>query len=97
MLYYFMSWFDSSDFVIHDIDPIWYHRNPIYTIVERFNISVERFNIPMGLNPEFFFRNLREIEHNKDYGSKYSRIYCYCTVYSSSYCFFTYNLCKNGK
>jgi len=52
----------------------------------------------MGLNPEFFFiGNLREIEHNKDYGSKYSRIYCYCTVYSSSYCFFTYNLCKNGK
>jgi len=47
MLYYFMSWFDSSDFVIHDIDPIWYHQNKIYTIVERFIIS-------MGLNPEFF-------------------------------------------
>ena len=46
MLYYFMSWFDSSDFVIRDIDPIWYHRNQINTFVERFIIS-------MGLNPEF--------------------------------------------
>ena len=29
----------------------------------------------MGLNPEFFIGNLREIKHNKDYGSKYSCIY----------------------
>nr|AXF84035.1 photosystem II protein M [Ammopiptanthus mongolicus] len=34
---------------------------------------------------------------HRDYGSQYSRIYCYCTVHSSSYCLFTYNLCKNGK
>ncbi|KAF1856157.1 hypothetical protein Lal_00044967 [Lupinus albus] len=38
-----------------------------------------------------------EIKHREDYGSKYSRIYCYCTVHFSSYCLFTYNLCKNDK
>lgn len=50
----------------------------------------------MGLNPEFFIGNKREIKH-RDYGSKYSRIYCYCPVHSSSYCLFTYNLRKNDK
>lgn len=51
----------------------------------------------MGLNFEFFIGNLREIKYNKDYGSKYFCIYCYCIVYFSFYCFFIYNLCKNGK
>nr|QGW36378.1 photosystem II protein M [Rumex japonicus] len=46
----------------------------------------------MGLNPEL----LRSKNHG-DYGSKYSRIYCYCTLHSSSYCFFTYHICKNGQ
>ena len=85
-------WFDSSDIVIRDIDPIWYHRDPIYT----FEFSDERFFISMGFNPEVFIRNLRERKH-RDYGSKYSRIYSYCTLHFSSYCLFTYNLCKNGK
>nr|AFK38374.1 unknown [Medicago truncatula] len=50
----------------------------------------------MGLNPEVFIRNKRERKH-RDYGSQYSRIYSYCTLHSSSYCLFTYNLRKNGK
>nr|UEE83387.1 photosystem II protein M [Epilobium palustre] len=33
----------------------------------------------------------------RDYGSKYSSIYCYCTFYSSSYCVFTYNIRKNSQ
>lgn len=43
-----MNRFDSSDIVIHDIDPIRYHRDVIYTI----EISDERFIISMGLNPQ---------------------------------------------
>lgn len=48
-----MNQFDSSDIVIRDIDPIWYHRDKIYTIEFR----DERFMISMGLNPEVFIRN----------------------------------------
>lgn len=43
-----MNRFDSSDIVIHDIDPIRYHRDGIYTI----EFTDERFIISMGLNPE---------------------------------------------
>jgi hypothetical protein len=87
-----MNWFDSSDIVIRDIDPILYHRDKIYTT----EFTDERFFISMGLNPEVFIRNKRERKH-RDYGSQYSRIYSYCTLHSSSYCLFTYNLRKNGK
>lgn len=45
-----MNRFDSSDIVIRDIDPIWYHWDVIYTI----EFTNERFIISMGLNPEFF-------------------------------------------
>lgn len=87
-----MNWFDSSDIVIRDINPILYHRDIIYTT----EFTDERFCISMGLNPEVFIRNKRERKH-RDYGSQYSRIYSYCTLHSSSYCLFTYNLRKNGK
>ena len=43
-----MNWFDSSDIVIRDIDPILYHRDKIYTT----EFTDERFFISMGLNPE---------------------------------------------
>nr|UXR12626.1 photosystem II protein M [Liquidambar formosana]WBR74248.1 photosystem II protein M [Liquidambar chinensis]WBR74683.1 photosystem II protein M [Liquidambar acalycina] len=43
-----MNRFDSSDIVIHDIDPIQYHRNVIHPI----EFTGERFIISMGLNPE---------------------------------------------
>jgi len=43
-----MNRFDSSEIVIHDIDPIQYHRDVIYTI----EFTDERFIISMGLNPE---------------------------------------------
>nr|YP_654205.1 photosystem II M protein [Oryza sativa Indica Group]AAS46045.1 photosystem II M protein [Oryza sativa Indica Group] len=36
-------------------------------------------------------------EKKRGYGSQYSRIYCYCIVHSSSYCLFTYYLCKNSQ
>lgn len=84
-----MNRFDSSDIVIHDIDPIRYHRDVMHPI----EFTGERFIISMGLTPEL----LRIKEKLRDYGSKYSRIYCYCTVYSSSYCFFTYNIRKNSQ
>ncbi|KAK7297217.1 hypothetical protein VNO77_48783 [Canavalia gladiata] len=87
-----MNRFDNSDIVIRDIDSICHHRNIFYTI----EFTDERFIISMGLNPELFIGNLRKIKH-RDYGSKYSRIYCYCIVHSSSDCLFTYNLRKNGK
>jgi hypothetical protein len=45
-----MNRFDSSDIVIHDIDPIQYHRDGIHPIEFR----GERFIISMGLNPELF-------------------------------------------
>ena len=44
-----MKRFDSSDIVIHDIDPIQYHEDGIHPIKFR----GERFSISMGLNPEF--------------------------------------------
>ena len=53
-----MNWFDSSDIVIHDIDPIQYHRDGIHPI----EFSGEIFLISMGLNPEF----LRSKEKRKD-------------------------------
>lgn len=43
-----MNWFDSSDIVIHDIDPIQYHQGVIHPI----EFTDERFIISMGLNPE---------------------------------------------
>ena len=43
-----MNRFDNSDIVIHDIDPIRYHRDRIHPIEFR----SERFIISMGLNPE---------------------------------------------
>ena len=45
-----MSWFDSSDIdiVIHDIDPISYHR----VVINPVELAGERFIISMGLNPE---------------------------------------------
>lgn len=46
-----MNRFDSSDIVIHDIDPIRYHRDEIYTI----EFTDERFIISMGLNPELLW------------------------------------------
>lgn len=93
MLYYWIlddesTW--QSDIVIHDIDPIRYHRNVIHPIEFR----SERVIISMGLNPEL----LRSKKNKRwDYGSKYSRIYCYYTVRSSSYCLFAYNIRKNGQ
>lgn len=45
-----MNWFDSSDIVILDIDPIFYHRDQI-------EFTDEIFFISMGLNPEVFIRN----------------------------------------
>lgn len=45
-----MSQFDSSDIVIHDIDPIRYHRDIIHPI----EFTGERFIISMGLTPELF-------------------------------------------
>lgn len=41
-------WINLSDIVIHDIDPIRYHRNGIHPI----EFTSERFIISMGLNPE---------------------------------------------
>lgn len=84
-----MNRLDSSDIVIHDIDPIQYHRNRI----DHIEFTSERFFISMGLNPELL-RSKKKMKR-WDYGSKYSRIYCYCTVHSSSYCFFAYNIRKN--
>ena len=43
-----MNRLDSSDIVIHDIDPIQYHRNRI----DHIEFTSERFIISMGLNPE---------------------------------------------
>ena len=65
-----------------------YHRDVIHPI----EFTGEIWIISMGLNPE-----LLRSKNYGDYGSKYSRIYCYCTLHSSSYCFFTYHICKNGQ
>ena len=43
-----MNRFDSSDIVIHDIDPIRYHRDVMHPI----EFTGERFIISMGLTPE---------------------------------------------
>ena len=70
----------------------------LFIILIRFSISIYpieftgvKFLISMGLDPELLWN-----KKQWDYGSKYSRIYCYCTLYSSSYCFFTYHLRKNS-
>ena len=94
MLYYWIlddesTW--QSDIVIHDIDPIRYHRN----VIDPIEFTSERVIISMGLNPELLWSKKKT--KRWDYGSKYSRIYCYYTVRSSSYCFFAYNICKNGQ
>nr|YP_010447026.1 photosystem II protein M [Vasconcellea carvalhoae]UTM91835.1 photosystem II protein M [Vasconcellea carvalhoae] len=51
-----MNRFDSSDIVIHDIDPIRYHRNLIHPI----EFTSERFIISMGLNPEVLLRSKKK-------------------------------------
>ena len=81
--------FDRSEIVIHNIDLIQYHQDAIHPIES----TRVKFIISMGLDPEL----LRNKKRRLDYGSQYSRTYCYCTVHSSSYCFFTYNLCKNSQ
>lgn len=86
-----MNRFYSSDIVIHDISFIRYHRNLIHLS----EFTSERFLISMGLNPEIFQR--KKINNKRlNYGSQYSGLYCYCTLHSRSYCFFAYNLRKNG-
>lgn len=82
-----MNQFDRSDIVIHNINLIRYHQDAIHPI----EFTGVKFIISMGLDPELL-RNKKE-----DYGSQYSRTYCYCTVYFSSYCFFTYHIRKNGQ
>lgn len=52
-----MSWFDSSDIVIHDIDPIQYHQGVIHPI----EFTGEKFIISMGLNPELLPNKKNEI------------------------------------
>lgn len=47
--------------------------------------------ISMRLNPELL-KSQKKIK--RDYEHKYSHIYCDCIVYSSFYCFFTYNIHK---
>lgn len=56
-----MNRFDSSDIVIHDIDPIRYHRNLIHPI----EFISERFIISMGLNPEVLLRSKKKNERMK--------------------------------
>ncbi len=51
-----MNRFDSSDIVIHDIDPIQYHRDVIHPI----EFTGERFIISMGLNPELLRSKKKE-------------------------------------
>jgi len=58
-------------------------------------LTGERFIISMGLNPELLWNKKKRWDW--DYGSKYSCIYCYCTVHFSSYCFSTYHLRKNSQ
>ena len=52
-----MNQFDSSDIVIHDIDPIQYHRDVIHPI----EFTGERFFISMGFNPELL-RNKKKMK-----------------------------------
>ncbi|KAL5776799.1 hypothetical protein ACOSP7_009725 [Xanthoceras sorbifolium] len=49
-----MNRLDSSDIVIHDIDPLRYHRNRTDPI----EFTSERFIISMGLNPELLRINI---------------------------------------
>ena len=51
-----MNQFDSSDIVIHDIDPIQYHRDVIHPI----EFTGERFFISMGFNPELLRKKKNE-------------------------------------
>ena len=54
-----MNRFDSSDIVIHDIDPIQYHRDAIHPI----EFTGERFIISMGLDPELL--RSKKKKHNE--------------------------------
>ena len=54
-----MSQFDSSDIVIHDIDPIRYHRDVIHPV----EFTGERFIISMGLTPELL--QIKEKRNNE--------------------------------
>ncbi len=54
-----MSWFDSADIVIHDIDPIRYHRDGIHPV----EFTSERFIISMGLTPELL--QIKEKRNNE--------------------------------
>lgn len=54
-----MSWFDSADIVIHDIDPIRYHRDGIHPV----EFPSERFIISMGLTPELL--QIKEKRNNE--------------------------------
>jgi hypothetical protein len=46
------------------------------------NLEEKDFSSLMGLNPELLWN--KEKQNKWNYESKYSRIYCYCTVHSSS-------------
>ena len=56
-----MNRVNSSDIVIHDMDPIRYHRNGIHPI----EFTSERFIISMGLNPELL-RNKKKKKRNDE-------------------------------
>jgi hypothetical protein len=49
---------NRSDIVIHDLDPIRYHRNGIHPI----EFTSERFIISMGFNPELLRKEKRKDE-----------------------------------
>lgn len=53
-----MNPFDSSDIVIHDIDPIQYHQDGIHPI----EFIGERFIIFMGLDPELLWSKKKHDE-----------------------------------
>ena len=53
-----MNRVNSSDIVIHDMDPIRYHRNGIHPI----EFTSERFIISMGLNPELLRKKKKKNE-----------------------------------
>lgn len=74
----------------------------LFIILIRFSIIRMQF-IPLNLQESNFYlygirsRVIAKQKKTWDYGSQYSRIYCYCTVHSSSYCLFTYHLRKNSQ
>ena len=87
ILFHYQPWIDL-------IDPIFIILNWFSIIrmqVLPLNLQGYPLFLSMGLHPELLWKKKR------GYGSKYSRIYCYCIVHSSSYCLFTYYLCKNSQ